>query len=143
MECCVLPCAYEHTSQPSDGCALLVSRTRLRSMAIQTEQIGSIPRPASLIRAIAAFHTDQLSAAALEEEYAKALQETIERLEQTGSPVITDGEQTKPSFATYALTGLANLAPDGVVIPLPMDMYASYRALREVHSNMVCIRPSF
>lgn len=104
-------------SQPSDGCALFVSHTRLRSMAIQTEQIGSIPRPASLITAIAAFHADQLSAAALEEEYAKALRETIERLEQTGSPVITDGEQTKPSFATYALTGLTNLAPDGVVIP--------------------------
>ncbi len=86
-------------------------------MAIQTEPIGSIPRPASLIRAVTAFHADRLSATALEEEYAKALQDTIERLEQTGSPVLTDGEQTKPSFATYALTGLANLAPDGVVIP--------------------------
>ena len=32
-------------------------------------------------------------------------------------PVVTDGEQTKPSFATYPLTGLRNIAPDGVVIP--------------------------
>jgi 5-methyltetrahydropteroyltriglutamate--homocysteine methyltransferase len=86
-------------------------------MAILTEPIGSIPRPASLIRAVAAFQVDQLSGAALEEEYAKALQDTIERLEQTGSPVITDGEQTKPNFATYALAGLKNLAPDGVIIP--------------------------
>lgn len=86
-------------------------------MAIQTEQIGSIPRPDSLIRAVAAFHADQLSAQALEEEYAEALRDTIKRLEQTGSPVITDGEQTKPSFATYALAGLENLASDGVVIP--------------------------
>ena len=31
--------------------------------------------------------------------------------------MITDGEQTKPSFATYPLSGLKNLAPDGVVIP--------------------------
>jgi 5-methyltetrahydropteroyltriglutamate--homocysteine methyltransferase len=31
--------------------------------------------------------------------------------------VITDGEQTKPSFATYPLSGLTNLSPDGVVIP--------------------------
>jgi 5-methyltetrahydropteroyltriglutamate--homocysteine methyltransferase len=31
--------------------------------------------------------------------------------------VITDGEQTKPSFATYPLRGLTNLASDGVVIP--------------------------
>jgi 5-methyltetrahydropteroyltriglutamate--homocysteine methyltransferase len=31
--------------------------------------------------------------------------------------VLTDGEQTKPSFATYPLSGLENLAPDGVTIP--------------------------
>jgi 5-methyltetrahydropteroyltriglutamate--homocysteine methyltransferase len=46
-----------------------------------------------------------------------ALRDTIERFEETGSPVITDGEQTKPSFATYPLAGLTNLASDGVVIP--------------------------
>ena len=45
-----------------------------------------------------------------------ALLDTIRRLEQTGSPVITDGEQTKPSFATYPLVGLDNLASDGVTI---------------------------
>jgi 5-methyltetrahydropteroyltriglutamate--homocysteine methyltransferase len=38
-------------------------------------------------------------------------------MEATGSPIITDGEQSKSSFATYPLEGLANLAPDGVVIP--------------------------
>jgi 5-methyltetrahydropteroyltriglutamate--homocysteine methyltransferase len=31
--------------------------------------------------------------------------------------VITDGEQSKPSFATYSIHGLKHLAPDGVVIP--------------------------
>jgi methionine synthase II (cobalamin-independent) len=30
---------------------------------------------------------------------------------------VTDGEQSKPSFATYPLDGLPNLAPDGAVIP--------------------------
>jgi 5-methyltetrahydropteroyltriglutamate--homocysteine methyltransferase len=46
-----------------------------------------------------------------------ALRDTISRFESTGSPVITDGEQTKPSFATYPIAGFPNLAPDGVVIP--------------------------
>jgi 5-methyltetrahydropteroyltriglutamate--homocysteine methyltransferase len=32
------------------------------------------------------------------------------------SPIVTDGEQTKPSFATYPLHGATNLAPDGAVI---------------------------
>jgi methionine synthase II (cobalamin-independent) len=46
-----------------------------------------------------------------------ALRDTIARFEETGSPVITDGEQTKPSFATYPINGLQNLAAGGVVIP--------------------------
>lgn len=86
-------------------------------MAILTEPIGSIPRPISLIQAIVASQAGQLSGAALEDAYVEALRDTIERLEKTGSPVITDGEQTKPSFATYPLTGLTNLAPEGVTIP--------------------------
>jgi 5-methyltetrahydropteroyltriglutamate--homocysteine methyltransferase len=47
----------------------------------------------------------------------RALTETVSRLEAGGSPVVTDGEQTKPSFATYPLQGVESLAPDGVVIP--------------------------
>src|SRR6202167_1262250 len=86
-------------------------------MSILTEPIGSIPRPPSLIEAIKTFQAGKMSNADLEAAYAEALRDTIERLEQTGSPVISDGEQTKPSFATYPLSGLTNLAPDGVVIP--------------------------
>jgi 5-methyltetrahydropteroyltriglutamate--homocysteine methyltransferase len=86
-------------------------------MAILTEPIGSIPRSAALLRAIAASQAKEISPAQLEEAYAEAIRDTIERFEQTGSPVITDGEQTKPSFATYPLSGLNNLASDGVTIP--------------------------
>jgi 5-methyltetrahydropteroyltriglutamate--homocysteine methyltransferase len=86
-------------------------------MAIPTEQIGSIPRPPYLIDAIKSFETGGITAKALEVLYEDALRDTITCLEQTDSPVITDGEQTKPSFATYPLTGLHNLAADGVVIP--------------------------
>ena len=86
-------------------------------MAILTEQIGSIPRPASLLQAMASFQAGAISHAQLDEAYGDALRDTIARLEQTGSLVVTDGEQTKPSFATYPLSGLSNLASDGVVIP--------------------------
>jgi 5-methyltetrahydropteroyltriglutamate--homocysteine methyltransferase len=86
-------------------------------MAILTEPIGSIPRPVSLLQAIAAFQAETIDCATLDGAYADALRDTIARFEQTGSPVITDGEQTKSSFATYPLSGLDNLAPDGVVIP--------------------------
>jgi 5-methyltetrahydropteroyltriglutamate--homocysteine methyltransferase len=86
-------------------------------MAIPTEQIGSIPRSPQLIQAITSFQAGTISHDALDTAYSEALRDTISRLEQTGSPVLTDGEQTKSSFATYPLTGLQNLAPDGVVIP--------------------------
>jgi 5-methyltetrahydropteroyltriglutamate--homocysteine methyltransferase len=36
------------------------------------------------------------------------VQTTIEQLEATGSPVVTDGEQTKPSFMTYPIFELMN-----------------------------------
>jgi 5-methyltetrahydropteroyltriglutamate--homocysteine methyltransferase len=84
---------------------------------MRTEPIGSIPRPPALIQAIGAFQSGEIGREALDALYASALQDTIERFEQTGSPVISDGEQTKPSFATYPLAGLTDLAPDGVVIP--------------------------
>lgn len=86
-------------------------------MPILTEPIGSIPRPPSLLKALAASQPGPINDAALQEAYAAALRDTIKQFEQTGSPVITDGEQSKPSFATYPLTGLTNLAPDGVTIP--------------------------
>lgn len=89
----------------------------LRHMPIPTEPIGSIPRPASLIQAVADFQSGKIDRAMLDDAYTEAIRDTIERFEQTGSPVFTDGEQSKPSFATYPLSGLDNLAPDGVSIP--------------------------
>jgi len=86
-------------------------------MPIPTEPIGSVPRSAELLKAMAEHSAGKISDAQLKSAQEEALRETIARMEETGSPVISDGEQTKPSFATYPLTGLANLAADGVVIP--------------------------
>ena len=85
-------------------------------MSIPTEPIGSIPRPPKLLQAMSSFQSGQTSESVMNDAYAAALRDTIHRFEQTGSPVISDGEQTKPSFATYPLSGLS-LAPDGVIIP--------------------------
>ncbi len=86
-------------------------------MPIPTEPIGSIPRPLQLLHAMKGHSAGRISDEELQAAEADALRETITRFEETGSPVITDGEQTKPSFATYPLAGLTNLIPDGVVIP--------------------------
>ena len=84
---------------------------------IPTEPIGSIPRPPELIHALALYQAGKIAREALENAYSEALRDTIALFEQTGSPILTDGEQTKPNFATYPLVGFQNLAPDGVVIP--------------------------
>ena len=86
-------------------------------MAIPTEPVGSIPRPDELIEASGDLQAGRITAARHQEVVDRAVRETIALFEATGSPVITDGEQAKPSFATYPLAGLQNLAPDGVVIP--------------------------
>jgi 5-methyltetrahydropteroyltriglutamate--homocysteine methyltransferase len=81
-------------------------------MKIPTEPIGSIPRPAELIAAI----TSQTNGADIQKLYENAITDTLNEFEKTGSPVITDGEQTKSSFATYPLEGLTDLAPEGMTI---------------------------
>ena len=85
-------------------------------MAIPTEPIGSIPRPQELIDAGGELAAGRLTREAYAELVDRAVRETIEQLEATGSPVITDGEQAKPSFATYPIEEAENLAPDGVII---------------------------
>jgi 5-methyltetrahydropteroyltriglutamate--homocysteine methyltransferase len=85
-------------------------------MRIPTEPIGSIPRPVVLIDAIAAAGDN--AAPSLNPLYEKAVRDTIEQFEATGSPVITDGEQRKyHNFWTYSVHGLQNTSPDGFKIP--------------------------
>jgi len=100
-------------AQPS---AVLDARARVSGMPIPTEPVGSIPRPAALIAGMQAAAEDRIGTEELDALYRDAVRETIASFEATGSPVISDGEQRKPSFATYPIHGLEGLAPDGVVI---------------------------
>src|SRR2546425_4570843 len=85
------------------------------SISIPTEPIGSIPRPVDLIDRVAKGDSEDPNLAPF---YEDAIRDTIERFEAAGSPVVTDGEQTKyHNFATYCVHGLANTAPDGFTIP--------------------------
>jgi methionine synthase II (cobalamin-independent) len=89
-------------------------------MSIPTENVGSLPRPVSLQEAIAAYDSGSIRFDELASEQEAACKDTIERMEATGAPIISDGEQRASSFATYPITdtlagtGLAdNLAADG------------------------------
>src|SRR6187200_1169191 len=86
-------------------------------MTIPTEPIGSIPRPQALIGGMQAAAAGTMTPEALDALFDDAVRDTLERFEATGSPVVTDGEQRKPSFATYPVAGLTTLAPEGATIP--------------------------
>src|SRR5437763_16630251 len=89
-------------------------------MPIPTEPVGSIPRSPELVAAMQQFASGRLSRDQLARLEDEGVRDTIKRLEATESPVISDGEQSKPSFATYTSHGIASFAPDGVTIP-PAD----------------------
>lgn len=89
-------------------------------MPLPTEPVGSLPRPVKLQEAFAAYDAGSISQEDLAREQDEACRDSIERMEATGSPIVSDGEQRASSFATYPLTdtlggtGLAdNLAADG------------------------------
>lgn len=89
-------------------------------MQIPTEPVGSLPRPAKLQAAIADYDREKITKEELKVVQDEACRDSIERMEATGAPIVSDGEQRVSSFATYPLadtlagTGLApNLAGDG------------------------------
>jgi methionine synthase II (cobalamin-independent) len=89
-------------------------------MQIPTEPVGSLPRPMKLQAAIADYDEGKITKEELKVFQDEACRDSIERMEATGAPIVSDGEQRASSFATYPLadtlagTGLApNLAGDG------------------------------
>jgi methionine synthase II (cobalamin-independent) len=89
-------------------------------MPIPTELVGSLPRPMKLQEAFADYDEGKITFEQLQAEQDAAAEDSIKRLEETGEPIVTDGEQRESSFATYPITdtlagtGLAdNLAGDG------------------------------
>src|ERR1700730_14219348 len=71
---------------------------------IPTEPVGSLPRPSWLQQAYAPYDAGEITRDQLEAEQDKAVRDSIEHLEATGAPIISDGEQRWSSFATYAIT---------------------------------------
>jgi methionine synthase II (cobalamin-independent) len=73
-------------------------------MPIPTELVGSLPRPMKLQEAYARYDEGKISHEDLLAEQDAAARDSIERLEATGEPIVTDGEQRESSFATYPIT---------------------------------------
>lgn len=76
---------------------------------ILTTHTGSLPRPAALVELMYARHEGHaVDANQLAEATATATAEVVARQQQAGVDVVSDGEMSKPSYATYVterLTG--------------------------------------
>src|SRR5947208_3007650 len=78
---------------------------------ILTTHTGSLPRPKPLIELI--LERDRggaVDAATFEEEVARAVNETV--AQQVAADVVSDGEMSKPSYATYIRHRVAGIEPD-------------------------------
>jgi methionine synthase II (cobalamin-independent) len=101
---------------------------------IPTEPVGSLPRPDKLQAAYADYDAGKIGKEELETEQEAAAKDSITRGEETGEPIISDGEQWWSSFATYPVTdtlagtGLADhLGPGGQYFAIFADGH--YRQL--------------
>jgi 5-methyltetrahydropteroyltriglutamate--homocysteine methyltransferase len=116
---------------------------------LPTEPIGSIPRSPELQRAMQDAAAGTITVDALEARFDEAVADTLQRFEMTGSPVVTDGEQRKPSFATYPIAGMNDLDPGGVTIPfadghtrqLPCLTKGPFRYMTKAWSYLDSARP--
>lgn len=70
---------------------------------LPTEPVGSLPRPSALQQAVLDTDTGLLSVGDLESAQDAAVRDTLERMAATGSPILSDGEQRRESFASYPL----------------------------------------
>ena len=71
--------------------------------ALPTEPVGSLPRTARLQHAVLQAEAGLLDADELAAVQEEAVRDTLERMAETGSPILSDGEQRRSSFATYPL----------------------------------------
>lgn len=93
------------------------TKRKTTMIKISTEPIGSVPRSQKLLDAMQKNAAGELSDTDFNNILIDETKLVIHKFHDTGSTIITDGEQCKPSFVTYPLHGLKNLSNDGAVIP--------------------------
>ncbi|CAG7598006.1 hypothetical protein ACFPZL_11205 [Leucobacter soli] len=114
---------------------------------LPTEPVGSMPRTLRLQQAVLQTEAWLLGADELAAEQEAAVRDTLDRLAETGSPIVSDGEQRRSSFATYPLgRGDAESGPvfavfaDGHHRVLPRLVRAPFRFQRWAADDVLAAR---
>jgi 5-methyltetrahydropteroyltriglutamate--homocysteine methyltransferase len=99
---------------------------KLSTDRILTTHVGSLPRPRSMLDLIAAREAGQaLDEAAFEARSAEAVRAVVAQQVACGIDVVSDGEQSKPSYATYVKHRIAGIDMDPSVIERGRDVMLS------------------
>ncbi|EGC32825.1 hypothetical protein DICPUDRAFT_92524 [Dictyostelium purpureum] len=85
------------------------------NIKVESEPIGSIPRPSSLIKEINDFRNGKVELQTLNKDINLAIKETIGEFIKTNQSCICDGEQSKISFIGYPIFGSNQFNGDGSV----------------------------
>ncbi len=93
---------------------------------ILTTHVGSLPRPRALLDLIAAREAGKpVDATAFDMQSAEAVAAIVARQIACGVDVVSDGEQSKPSYATYVKHRVAGIDMDPSVVERGRDVMLS------------------
>jgi 5-methyltetrahydropteroyltriglutamate--homocysteine methyltransferase len=99
---------------------------KLSSERILTTHVGSLPRPRAMLDLIAAREAGKtVDEAVFEAQSAAAVEAIVAQQVACGIDVVSDGEQSKPSYATYVKHRLAGIDMDPSVVERGRDAMVS------------------
>jgi len=99
---------------------------KLSTDRILTTHVGSLPRPRALLDLIAAREAGEpVDEAAFEVQSAKAVADIVAQQIACGVDVVSDGEMSKPSYATYVKHRVAGIGMDPSVVERGRDVMVS------------------
>jgi 5-methyltetrahydropteroyltriglutamate--homocysteine methyltransferase len=82
----------------------------------RAEQVGSLLRPAELLRARVAYAHEQISLDALRAEEDRAISAALEKQQQIGVDIVSDGELRRGSWLTDMADAVEGFVPDKVIL---------------------------
>jgi len=117
---------------------------------ILTTHTGSLPRPPDLLAMAAAIERGSGDMAAFEARTPSAVAEIVRRQVEAGVDVVNDGEQSKPSYATYVRDRLTGFEEGGtteqmMMVQADMADFPEYRqrySARRADAGAILRRPS-
>ncbi len=99
---------------------------KLSTERILTTHVGSLPRPKAMLDLIRAREAGEpVDEAAFEAQAAQSVVDIVAQQVAAGIDIVSDGEQSKPSYATYVKHRVAGIDMDPSVVERGRDAMVS------------------